>query len=124
VVQEIVGLMVVRRLVKIFEEKEVCYGYKTDSEAVKNRDKKGDIGLNKVKIRKNTHPTVKPIKLMTYLTKLITPPNGIVLDPFMGSGSTGMACAMEGFDFVGIDMDEDYVAISEARIEWARSQKK
>jgi hypothetical protein len=107
-----------------FEEKEVCYGYKTDSEAVKNREKKGDIGLNKVKIRKNTHPTVKPIKLMTYLTKLITPPNGIVLDPFMGSGSTGMACAMEGFDFVGIDMDEEYVAISEARIEWARSQKK
>jgi site-specific DNA-methyltransferase (adenine-specific) len=61
---------------------------------------------------------------MTYLTKLITPPNGIVLDPFMGSGSTGMACALEGFDFVGIDMEEDYVAISEARIEWARSQKK
>jgi len=107
-----------------FEEKEVCYGYKTDSESVKNRDKKGDIGLNKVKIRKNTHPTVKPIKLMTYLTKLITPPNGKVLDPFMGSGSTGMACAMEGFDFVGIDMDPDYVEISEARIEWARTQNK
>lgn len=107
-----------------FEEKEVCYGYKTDSESVKNRDKKGDIGLNKVKIRKNTHPTVKPIKLMTYLTKLITPPNGKVLDPFMGSGSTGMACAMEGFDFVGIDMDEEYVEISKARIEWARTQNK
>jgi len=106
-----------------FEEKEVCYGYKTDSEAVKNRDKKGDIGLNKVKIRKNTHPTVKPIKLMTYLAKLITPPNGKVLDPFMGSGSTGMACALEGFDFVGIDMDPDYVEISKARIEWARAQK-
>ena len=72
---------------------------------------------------RNTHPTVKPIKLMTYLTKLITPPNGKVLDPFMGSGSTGMACAMEGFDFVGIDMDEDYVEISKARIEWARTQK-
>lgn len=72
---------------------------------------------------KNTHPTVKPIKLMTYLTKLITPPNGKVLDPFMGSGSTGMACALEGFDFVGIDMDEDYVEISKARIEWARTQK-
>jgi site-specific DNA-methyltransferase (adenine-specific) len=107
-----------------FEEKEVCYGYKTDSESVKNRDKKGDIGLNKVKIRKNTHPTVKPIKLMTYLTKLITPPNGKVLDPFMGSGSTGMACVMEGFDFVGIDMDEEYVEISKARIEWARTQNK
>ena len=72
---------------------------------------------------KNTHPTVKPIKLMTYLTKLITPPNGKVLDPFMGSGSTGMACAMQGFDFVGIDMDPDYVEISKARIEWARTQK-
>ena len=72
---------------------------------------------------KNTHPTVKPVKLMTYLAKLITPPGGKVLDPFMGSGSTGMACAMEGFDFVGIDMDEDYVEISKARIEWARTQK-
>ena len=72
---------------------------------------------------KNTHPTVKPIKLMTYLTKLITPPGGKVLDPFMGSGSTGMACAMEGFNFVGIDMDEEYVEISKARIEWARTQK-
>lgn len=72
---------------------------------------------------RNTHPTVKPIKLMTYLTKLITPPNGKVLDPFMGSGSTGMACALEGFDFVGIDMDEEYVEVSKARIEWARTQK-
>jgi len=72
---------------------------------------------------RNTHPTVKPIKLMTYLTKLITPPNGKVLDPFMGSGSTGMACALEGFDFVGIDMDEEYVEVSKARIEWARAQK-
>ena len=72
---------------------------------------------------RNTHPTVKPIKLMTYLTKLITPPNGKVLDPFMGSGSTGMACAMEGFDFVGIDMDEEYVEISKTRIDWARAQK-
>lgn len=65
----------------------------------------------------NTHPTVKPIKLMTYLTKLITPPNGVVLDPFMGSGSTGCACAAEGFDFIGIEMDPDYVQISKARID-------
>ena len=79
---------------------------------------------SRFKPERNNHPTVKPIALMSYLTKLITPEGGIVLDPFMGSGSTGMACAMEGFDFVGIDMDEDYVAISEARIEWARSQKK
>lgn len=66
----------------------------------------------------NTHPTVKPIKLMTYLTKLITPPNGVVLDPFMGSGSTGCACAAEGFDFIGIEMDPDYVEISKRRIDY------
>jgi len=66
---------------------------------------------------KNDHPTVKPIALMSYLVKLITPPGGVVLDPFMGSGSTGCACVQEGFDFVGMEMDADYVEISKARIE-------
>lgn len=65
---------------------------------------------------KNTHPTVKPINLMTYLCRLITPTGGVILDPFMGSGSTGIAALLEGFDFVGIDMTEDYVKIAEARI--------
>jgi site-specific DNA-methyltransferase (adenine-specific) len=67
----------------------------------------------------NTHPTVKPTSLMQYLVKLVTPPNGIVLDPFMGSGSTGKACAYEGFDFVGIDQSAEYVAIAQARIDFA-----
>jgi site-specific DNA-methyltransferase (adenine-specific) len=80
--------------------------------------------FSRFKPERNNHPTVKPIKLMTYLTKLITPPNGLVLDPFMGSGSTGMACALEGFDFVGIEMDPDYAQICEARIQWAREEKK
>ena len=66
---------------------------------------------------KNTHPTVKPINLMTYLCRLITPPNGIVLDPFMGSGSTGIAAQLEGFRFCGMEMDPDYFKIAEARIE-------
>lgn len=66
--------------------------------------------------RLNTHPTVKPIKLMTYLCRLITPPNGIVLDPFMGSGSTGVAAIKEGFGFVGIEREPQYFEIAKARI--------
>ena len=65
---------------------------------------------------KNNHPTVKPINLLTYLCRLITPPNGIILDPFMGSGSTGIAAQLEGFRFVGMELDEDYFKIAEARI--------
>jgi site-specific DNA-methyltransferase (adenine-specific) len=68
-------------------------------------------------INKNTHPTVKPVSLMAYLCRLITPPNGIVLDPFMGSGSTGIAAQLEGFRFCGMEMDEDYFKIASARIE-------
>jgi DNA modification methylase len=64
----------------------------------------------------NTHPTVKPTDLMVYLCRLVTPPGGVVLDPFMGSGSTGKAAVREGFRFIGIEMDADYLAIAEARI--------
>jgi site-specific DNA-methyltransferase (adenine-specific) len=64
----------------------------------------------------NHHPTVKPIKLMQYLTRLITPPQGIVLDPFMGSGSTGVACNKEGFSFVGIEISEEYFEIAKKRV--------
>ena len=67
--------------------------------------------------KKNSHPTVKPVSLMSYLCRLITPPNGIVLDPFMGSGSTGIAAQLEGFRFCGMEMDADYFKIAEARIE-------
>lgn len=67
----------------------------------------------------NHHPTVKPTELMRYLCKLITPPNGIVLDPFMGSGSTGKAAVMEGFEFIGIDQSSEYCEIAKARIEHA-----
>ena len=73
---------------------------------------------------KNTHPTVKPTDLMRYLVRLVTPKNGIVLDCFMGSGSTGKACALEGFEFVGIDLDKDYCEIAKARIDKAIEQKK
>ena len=66
--------------------------------------------------RKNIHPTVKPQSLMQYLCKLITPPDGIILDPFMGSGSTGKGAKLEGFGFIGIELDQDYFNIAEARI--------
>ena len=71
----------------------------------------------------NNHPTVKPTTLMQYLVRLVTPPKGIVLDPFMGSGSTGKACAYEGFDFIGIDQSAEYVAIAQARIDFALADK-
>lgn len=64
----------------------------------------------------NFHPTVKPIKLMQYLVKMITPTNGIVLDPFCGSGTTGIACKIDEFNFVGLEQDLEYYKIAEARI--------
>ncbi len=65
---------------------------------------------------RNLHPTVKPIDLMRYLVRLVTPPGGIVLDPFLGSGSTGCAAMVEGFRFIGIEQDADSVATALARI--------
>jgi len=67
----------------------------------------------------NHHPTVKPTELMRYLCRLITPPNGTVLDPFTGSGSTGKAAVLEGFSFIGVEQSEEYIAIAKARIESA-----
>jgi site-specific DNA-methyltransferase (adenine-specific) len=72
--------------------------------------------------RENHHPTVKPTDLMRYLCRLITPPNGVILDPFMGSGSTGKAAMLEGFQFIGCELSPEYMAIAKARIEAARVQ--
>ena len=66
-------------------------------------------------MRANHHPTVKPTALMRYLCRLVTPPGGLVLDPFAGSGSTGKGALLEGFRFVGIERDPEYVAIAQAR---------
>ena len=70
----------------------------------------------------NIHPTVKPLELMKYLCRLITPPNGTILDPFAGSGSTLVAATLEGFNSIGIEMTANYLPIIEARIKWAESQ--
>lgn len=71
--------------------------------------------------RANGHPTVKPIDLMRWLVRLVTPPGGVVLDPFAGSGTTGCAAVLEGFDFVGIEREAEYVALAEMRIAWWES---
>ena len=80
----------------------------------------GDNPRNRgVHTRANNHPTVKPVDLMCYLCRLITPKGGTVLDPFMGSGSTGKAAQMEGFSFIGIELDPEYMKIARARIGYA-----
>ncbi len=73
--------------------------------------------------QQNHHPTVKPTSLMQYLVRLVTPPNGIVLDPFLGSGSTGKAAMYEGFNFVGIELTPEYLPIAKARILFALRDK-
>lgn len=74
-------------------------------------------------VDRNVHPTVKPIDLMRYLCRLITPPQGTVLDPFAGSGSTGCAAVLEGFEFVGIEREEEYAEIAQQRVEhWKPEQ--
>ncbi len=72
--------------------------------------------------QRNHHPTVKPTDLMRYLVRLVTPPGGTVLDPYTGSGSTGKACMYEGFDFVGVEIDPEYVEIARARIVYTRAE--
>lgn len=98
------------------EKKQVNDGRKNQS-SIDNPQQRGKT------YRGNFHPTVKPSKLMQYLVKLITPKNGILLDPFCGSGSTGKACVKEGFNFVGIDKDKEYCEISEKRIDFVLKEE-
>lgn len=78
-------------------------------------------GAGRTSGARNDHPTVKPTALMQWLVRLVTPPGGTVLDPFTGSGSTGKACALEGFEFIGFEMDPHYCEIAEQRIAKART---
>ena len=77
---------------------------------------RNDGSLGTITLSKNHHPTVKPTTLMAYLCRLVTPPGGTVLDPFMGSGSTGKAATVNGFRFIGIERDSEYHKIAQARI--------
>jgi len=72
----------------------------------------------------NFHPTVKPVELMRYLIRMVTPPNGVILDPFLGSGTTAVAATLEGYDWKGCELTEDYLAIIKGRVTWAVAEKK
>ena len=78
-------------------------------------------GAGRTSGARNDHPTVKPTALMQWLVRLVTPPGGTVLDPFTGSGSTGKACALEGFEFIGFEMDPHYCEIAEQRVNAVKS---
>jgi site-specific DNA-methyltransferase (adenine-specific) len=73
--------------------------------------------------KRNFHPTIKPLALMRYLIKLVTPPGGVVLDPFLGSGTTAVAAILDGFDWIGCEMTEEYWPIIEARVAWAEEAR-
>jgi DNA modification methylase len=88
---------------------------RTDREPVLRTDRERIFGDNPT-ARHNVHPTVKPVDLMRHLVRLVTPSGGTVLDPFLGSGSTAIAAEMEGFPWIGIEREAEYVAIAEARL--------
>jgi len=79
--------------------------------------KKWDYDVPKVEVWQEALRVLKPVKLMQYLCRLITPKEGIILDPFMGSGTTGIGAKLEGFDFIGIEREQEYVDIAKARID-------
>ena len=99
----------------MFGDMKGCYDENGERYAVGLDARTGNVG--------NNHPTVKPIELMKYLIKLITPPGGIVLDPFNGSGSTGCAAVELGYEYIGCELDPAYVEITKKRIEaWNKSE--
>ena len=95
----------------------------------KPRKEKTSLGASEEKLQtqttatKNIHPTVKPTELMKYLVRLVTPKGGVVLDPFMGSGSTGKAAVLEGMNFIGIEREKEYYQIAQQRIEHVNKPK-
>lgn len=109
-------------------KKERNEGVEGEAKPIKGRDEGQDKTSIAYKVRPteraNIHPTVKPVELMTYLIRLVTPKDGIVLDPFMGSGSTGKAAMREGFQFVGIEREEEYMQIAEQRIDYEYNKRK
>lgn len=97
-----------------FEEK---VGAKQFNEGMEGQIRSNGTVIKEATKLRNPHPTVKPTELMKYLCRLVTQPGGVVLDPFMGSGSTGKAAILEGFRFIGCELDEEYLKIAEKRIQ-------
>jgi site-specific DNA-methyltransferase (adenine-specific) len=110
------------------EEVDAAKGHGRDPESAGAKNPRAGIGGGSATAagnasRQNFHPTVKPTDLMRYLIKLVTPPGGVVLDPFTGSGSTGKAAILEGFDFIGIELTEEYLPIIEGRLAHAEKMR-
>jgi len=103
-------------------DKSSHYGDGLNSATKVRTVEQADVGVDRGSAR-NHHPTVKPIALMRWLVRLVTPPNGLVLDPFTGSGTTGCAAVLEGFRFLGCEREAEYVAIAEKRIAHWAAQK-
>jgi site-specific DNA-methyltransferase (adenine-specific) len=100
----------------------VCGCRFTDPTTGKPKCEHGDVKFTPPSPTKNHHPTVKPLALMRWLVKLVTPPGGTVLEPFAGSGTTLMACVMEGYDAIGIELTDEYLPIIRGRVAWAEQQ--
>ena len=84
---------------------------------------KGTFEEKGVQPQHNSHPTVKPVALMRHLVRMVTPPGGVVLDPFLGSGTTAVAAILEGHSWVGCELTDEYLPIIEARVKWAEEQR-
>jgi len=97
-------------------------GVKQFNEGMEGKTRSNGTVVKPALRQSNTHPTVKPLALMRWLVKLVAQPGDVVLDPFMGSGTTGVACVMEGREFIGIEREAEYVEIARRRIEAAASQ--
>ena len=110
-----------------YSQSPVCKDCDKTLNGTNNHDKcSGEVYYRKMESKKtqNNHPTVKPVKLMEYLVRLVTPKGGTVLDPFMGSGTTGIACKKEEFNFIGMEKEEEYCKIAETRIKAIRINNK
>jgi site-specific DNA-methyltransferase (adenine-specific) len=107
------------------DRNEGCEGVEPQQqdESRKEGNPGGDNPRNRgLSLRANNHPTVKPTDLMRYLCRLVTPPGGVVLDPFCGSGSTGKAAMLEGLTFIGIELSANYCELAQRRIEAVTKQ--
>lgn len=104
---------------ELFMRRPLAYGNQAQAEVARgNIEHAGLSGMNTVKMRANIHPTVKPTSLMRWLCRLVTPPGGLVLDPYAGSGSTGKAAMLEGFRFIGMELEKEYFLVAVGRVKF------
>lgn len=109
----------------LIEEKDYAIGGGANKAIERGEDYEAcqSVGMNRISKRRNTHPTVKPRAVMQFLLSDVETGKGPILDPFMGSGTTGLACLRTGHDFIGIEMEEDYARIADSRIRhWTNSE--